>query len=523
MRNPVKWIGEQWTGGWADVSRTILYSPFMGALRSFFSANVFTRPRMDRTVVTYDIARSLYRNDNPRYNLGAGFIRPIIDLPVEYIGLPSVSCDDNDAETMLNEAITDYWGPQILQMFRDSMRDSKVIVRYRQPLLTNPLFTEEDRTHGRLELIPPEECAITYDPTDPDLIERAVITHWIRIDTRTEEQVVQGTVPMEEEHEIIEIITPESYSFFDKTSGQELPAWKVPNTARFAPVWECWNEYASDLGGGQSDIEPVLPFIEAFHEVLDQTLASHKYHSTPKAKFNVKNVESFIKNNWPDVLDENGRVKAGASIDWSGRQVMFFESDEDAGFIEAQSVLGDSKTLLDFLIDCIAIASETPRWALLAANTVVPETDASVQPFEKKIERKRVQFAEVIVMICKMALAMNGKLPITPRVTWQPIRLSDLVNKGQAIQQIVLAMDAASQHEWLSDETAIKVLADFFPQINAPDVEKRLAANNVVPLDAIPAPASPTQALPPGKPSSNGSGSKTAAKKALSTTSPSKS
>lgn len=521
-------IGEMFVNGFYDVTRAVWYGPSFSALRTLFSDSFFQRPRMDGTTVNYDLARSLYRNDNPKYNLGAGFVRPIIDRCVEYMGLPSVTGTAND--TFLNECLHDYWAPQIQQMYRDSMRDSKVIVRYRQPNLDNPLYTEQDRMHGRIELYPPEEVQIDFDPSDPERVMRAAFTHFVPIDTRTDEEMMQGLAPMMEEHEIIEVITEDAYTFFDKTAGAQLPQWSVPNYWKFVPCWPAWNDYATDLGGGVSDIEPVFPFIEAFHDVLEQTLAAHKYHSTPKAVFNLKDIGAFLRNNYPDVLDESGAVKAGASIEWSGRQIFFMSVDEKAGFVEAKSVLGDSKTLLEFLIDCIAIASETPKWALLATTATTPETDATVQPFERKISRKRTQFSAIIVIICKMALAANGKIPETATVTWPPVRLTDLVNKAQAAQQIILGLDVAATHEWVSDLTSIKILSDLFPEIGSPEEEKAAAAKNVIPAVPAPAPASPTQALPPGKTTStngkasaNGTSSTSAAKRALATTKPSQS
>lgn len=516
-------IGETFRNGFYDVTRAVWYGPSFNALRSLFSESFFQRPRMEGTVVNFDLARSLYRNDNPKYNLGAGFVRPIIDLPVEYMGLPSVSSTGNDS--FLNECIHDHWAPQLQQMLRDSMRDSKTVVRFRQPLLDNPLFTEQDRMHGKLVLIPPEEVQIDFDPSDPDRIERAAITHYIQIDTRTEEDLVRGLAPMMEEHEVIEVITPEHYRFFDKRTDTELSNWSVQNSWKFVPLWPAWNEYSSELGGGVSDIEPVLAFIEAFHEVLEQTLQAHKYHSTPKAGFNLKDIAQFLRNNYPEVLDENGKIKPGATIDWSGRQIFFLSLDEKAGFVEAKSVLGDSKTLLEFLIDCIAISSETPKWALLANVANTPETDATVQPFEKKITRKRIAFSEVMVMICKMALAANNKQPDTPRLAWPPVRLTDLVSKAQAIQQIILGFDVATSHEWLADATVVKILGGLFSEVQAPEVEMAQAKKNVVPAIPAPAPASPTQALPPGgkSTSTNGTGSKSTAKKALATTKPSNS
>lgn len=511
---PVKWI-----------PASIIQSG--SALRGLFTEAFRGAPNLWKTSVDMDLSRSLYRNDNPAYNLGAGFVRPIIDLTVEYVGLPQVTSKDTQQTVWLNECIHDHWAPQLQEIYRDVLRDSKTIIRFRQPRLDNPLFTEEDRQHGRIESIPPENVEITWDPSDPDLMEQAVVHHEIDVDERTVEEVTQGLAPRITAHHVLEIITPDNYRFYDKTDEKWLASWETPNVAKFVPLWPIYNEYAADLGGGQSDIEPVLPFIQAFHEVLLQTLGAHKYHSTPKAKFVLKSVATFLKNNFPEVLDEStGKVKPGAKINWSGREVFFFESEEDAGFIEAKSVLGDSKTLLEFLVDCIAIAAEVPKWALVKDQGAT-DKDATVQPFDKKINRKRMMFNTLYQILCKMALVSKSQAPITVKVVWPALRLSDLASKGQAIQQIAMALDVAKQNRWLADDTAIEILASLFPEINDPETEKRLAAQNYEPEPTTtPAPASDTQALPPAKPNGNGNGSRsqsTQVVKRMTTTAPSRS
>jgi len=525
MPNPLRWVGEQLFTSFTnlDISRTSWFGPFWGALRSLGTTVFFRRPIMEGTVVNYDLARALYRNDHPDYLFGSGFARPIIDLSVDYMGLPSVSNDDTgDTDAWLNDCIRDHWAPQLQQLFRDACRDSKVIVRFRQPRIDNPLYTEEDRMHGRIEVIPPEHVDIIWSPVDPEMIDMAVLTHDVEVDMRDAEEIRQGRPPRMETHEIQEIITPDKYSFYDKTADTQLVTWSVPNTVGFVPLYPIYNEYAADLGGGQSDLEAVIPFLKAFHEVMVDVLSAHKYHSIPKTKFNVKSVDQFIKNNWPSIIDPaTGKVKDGATIDWKGKEIMFLADGEDAGFIEATSVLGDSKVLLDFLLDCIAIASETPKWALLATDNAIAATDASTRPFEKKIERKRVQFSDCIVVICKMALASTGKAPETQRVSWPPVNLTDLAAKGQAIQQLIMGFDVAVSHEWISDLSVVKILAQMFPEMMSPELEMEAAKDNVV-VEAPASPASATQALPPAK-STNGTGSKTQAKKALATTTPSQS
>lgn len=506
MSRVTRWLGEMWPmpAPWLRQS--------WGALRTTLNDGLMGRPAMQNTTVNYNLSRSLYRNDNADYNLGAGFVRPVIDLIVEYMGLPYITTDDGERDTFLNECIHDHWAPELAEVIKASLRDSKTVVRFRQPRIDNPLFTEDDRMHGKIESIPPEMVDITFDPTDPDLVMRTIITHYINYDERTPDEVNRGTAPRVKEHEIHEIITPDKYTFYDKTMDKMLDSWTTRNPAGFVPVWPIYNEWDSTIGSGTSEIEPILPFIKAFHDVLAQALNAHKYHSTPKAKFKLKDVYTFLSNNYQDVLDPTtGQLKEGATINWTGKEIFLMNDAEDIDFIEATSVLGDSKTLLEFLIDCIAIASETPKWALLKSEA--QGTDASIVPFEKKIARKRIMFNPLFVMLSKMVLVMRNQSPVTVRCAWPTIRVTDLAARGQAIQQIVMACDVAAAHGWVADATVVQILSTMFPEISEPEIEMARAKNNVVPEVAAPAPASDTQGSQPSN--GNGGGNKTKAKKAV--------
>src|SRR3954453_9841294 len=129
MRCPIRWVGEMFTSFTNyDISRSTWFGPMWGALRSLGTANFFRRPLYEGTVIHYDLARALYRNDHPDYFFGSGFVRPIIDLSVDYMGIPTVSNNDTgDSDSWLNECLRDHWAPQLQQLFRDAMRDSKVI------------------------------------------------------------------------------------------------------------------------------------------------------------------------------------------------------------------------------------------------------------------------------------------------------------------------------------------------------------------------------------------------------------
>jgi hypothetical protein len=527
MRNPIRYILAE------QLSPSLFSWSFQGSLRSIWrtlaSSFMPDRPVYDGTVVDFNMARQLYRNDGADTNLGAGFCRPIIDLSVEYVDLPTGDKRRRRRDTFLNECIHEFWAPSIQQMIRDAIRDSKTVFRYRQPDIANKLVTDRDRLHGKIEIVPPEACQFYYSPVDPDMVDKCVVTHWIEIpDDNFEQNILDPAqsanaqrAPQIQEHQVIEVITPDRVRFFDLTDNKELVTWGGRNKFGFVNLCEVYNEYDVTLGGGQSDLEPIVPFIRAFHDVLLQTLQAHKYHSTPKLKFTLKDVGTFLRNNFPEVLDDSGKIVAGSSIKWAGREVLFVQPEEDIDFIEAVSVLGDSKTLLEFLIECICIAAEVPKWAVMKVETS-NDKNAEARPFEKKIERKRRNFAPFVQVMCKMALVATARTPETVRITWPVIRTDELVSKGQAIQQLIMGFDVATQHRWLADETVIGILASLFPEIQSPQMEQADAAGNFEPAVPAQAPASDTQALPPGKPT-NGSGSKSAAKKALATTAASRS
>src|SRR4051812_49301064 len=165
------------------------------ALRTTLSEGLMGKPVMLQTRVDYAKARGLYRNDLQDFLYGGGFVRPIINLAVEYIGLPYVTSDEGARDTFLNEGIHDHWAPAMQEFFIAILRDSKSVFRFRQPSIANPLFTEEDRMHGQLDIIPPEMVDITWDPTDPDMMERAVVMHFLNIDERTDTEALAGVLP----------------------------------------------------------------------------------------------------------------------------------------------------------------------------------------------------------------------------------------------------------------------------------------------------------------------------------------
>lgn len=502
--NPVKRISEMVV----DASRwpsTILsaWGPFtFSGLRSRFrvlaSKYWGNSPAYENTLINYDLARQLYRNDG-KNNLGSGFCKPIVDLQVEFMGLPTATVESEVIDDQLNACLHDFWADGLMQMFRDAIRDSKVIVRIKQPPGNDPLMTAEEREHCIIECIVPERVIINRDPLNQNIIVSATVTHRILF-VEEPADPANGILPKEVEHEVIEMITPQDYRYFDVTEDEELESWGQRNTWGFVPLLEVWNEFDAELNGGLSDLESVYPFIAAFHDVFSQSLQAHKYHSTPKVKFKIKDIGQFLKNNFGDAFDpDTGRIKPQSEISWTGKEMIFIEADEEAGFLEAKSVLGDSKILLDFIFECICVASQTPPWAFMkvigAANTA---QNAQTVPFTMKVKRKRINYQKPVQDLLKMYLKIIGITPTRASISWGAVQPADEQVETTAFQQLVMGLEVAAQRGIISDTTYREEIRKFLDTMKNPTEEAADAKKNVQP--ALPAGAQGDPAT------SNGSG-----------------
>lgn len=439
------------------------------------------------TSMTYALARALYRNDQKSANLGAGFCKRIVNSVPDFMELPLASSGDEIVDEFLNNAIHNYWSGAIKQGIRDACRDADVVIRVRRHDQNNKLVAPDEWESCYLEVLPAETVAIYYKQTgDQSEIEFAYIRHEIdeiteRADGNQNTRVLNQ--PITRQHVIIEEITPESFRYYDETAGEWRDDLEEPNSWGFVPLVEVFNEYDAGLKGGQSEFESPLPFIMAFHDVLSQTLVAHKAHSIPKTKFKVNDMMNFIANNWPDSFDtdENGRPilnTFSGQISWRGTEMLFFDAtaEEDAEFLQVQSGLGDSKTLLDFLLTCISISSETPKSILM--DQTVQDVDEMI-PFSKKINRKREYFSEPIQMICKMVLAINLMDPIRVPLSWTEITPDLALKKAQQLQQDVMSYETLATRQVISDATIRRSLARSIPAMRSGTQEATDAKKNV--------------------------------------------
>jgi hypothetical protein len=448
-----------------------------GSLRRTFwpvSALSVSRVNIQKT-------RNLYRNSDAATNLGSGFVRRIINAVPEYMSLPYVATGSEETDELLNHCIHQFWPVQLTEMVRDACRDTKVIARLRRgDINTNPLLSDEEVRSCYIEVIPPEQVEIFYRTDDKTVIDRALVTHII------EEIVENGDMRQgklrTKQHVIIEQITATDYTYWDQTEGKDRPDLNQRNDWGFVPLVEVFNEWDAYLESGQSDLESSFVFIKAFHDVLYQTLLAHKHHSIPKATFQVNDVGTFLANNFPEAFekDELGRPIMGTfngKVSWKGTEILFFQPEEGAKFLEATSVLGDSKTLLDFLLDCISMSSETPKFVLMHDVGAVDHQEALA--WAKKIQRKRLNFTPYFQMLCKMCLAVNKLEPVLVPLTWPEIDPESWVTESQSLQQVVMSLELAAERELISDTTAREYLRKFIPNMKSPTQEATDAKSNI--------------------------------------------
>jgi hypothetical protein len=439
-------------------------------------------PATEGSEVNYDALRSIYRNDG-EMALGTGFAKPIVDLQTAFMGLPTASTGSERTDEFLNASITEFWADEIQQMIRDTIRDSKTIVRMHKPDVLDPLMTLEEAEQCSLEIIVPERVDIERNARNKRIIERAVVRHKM-VFVIEEGSITDKRDPRIEEHEVLEYITREKFAFFDQTDNVWLDSLGASNRWGFVPLLEVFNEWDSAMQGGQSDLETVIPFMRAFHDVVTQGLQAHGYHSTPKIVMNLADIMPFIKNNFPELIDETtGEVKQHAEMTWRGREIIFLQTDDEVSFLEAESILGDTKLLLEFLIDCICIASQTPEWAFMRVDSGSANSDRNAQtvPFIKKVERKRINFTKPIQDLCKMAMVIQDVIPVRPKLTWDVVRPDDQIVLMQAFQQLVMGLEVAASRGEISDETYRKAIREFLPMMKAAGIEAADAKRNVVP------------------------------------------
>ncbi len=411
--------------------------------------------RLDSSRVDYTLARELYRNTNDKYKLGAGFARPVINTTAGFMGAPHFTHPDPKADQDLEKVMT-RWTGKVLRINRNALRDGDVFARIvRVPDRFNPRQEIFD-----LQLTPPEWVTPVPDP---------LTGQWQQLVIRYPVTVTDAQGRTVAEYTLTEKLTPKTRAIeADSQASAEVVAQnhQEPNPWGFIPVVHFKNEAEENQLFGSSDLEPIEPFMKAYHDTMLFAVQGSKLFSRPKAKFSLKSVEKFLKDNFSAEEIQAGKLK------FADKEIFLLQEGDDASFITADSGLAGITTLLQFIYFCIVDVSETPEFAF---GTAVQSSKASVSeqmvPLSRKIRRKRGMFEETYGELASMYLAMWARVEnwaldtYQVDIGWDELSPKNDKETAETIKSLVEGLVTGMEAGLISVNAAAEFLREFIPSM----------------------------------------------------------
>jgi len=407
------------------------------------------------------LTRALYHNIHEDYKLGAGFAKPIINTLSGFMGTPRFTVADEDAQEVLDEHINK-WVSKVQRTHQLSLRDGDSYI-YLANLEVDSILYPENKTRIEYIIIPPEQ--VTNIELDPQTHKPVAYVlegrHKWGIDL-DKEYTVKQRITKDEIETVVEGDAPEGVE-----SGTD------PNKWGFIPIIHFKNEPEETEKYGTSELEAVEPYLKAYHDVMMHALQGSKMHSTPRLKMKLADVQTFLENNFPEVVRAQERGE-DAKIRLEGQELLLMNSEDDAAFIEVKSATGDAKALLTLLFYCIVDVSSVPE---MVFGVHTPSSHASVKEqgpiLIRHISRKREQVTEQWQLLARMVLAMSSKITgkryetYETTITWDTILDRDEKEFAETLKYIVEALSAAVQGQIMSSDAAVDFLGQYVETMRA--------------------------------------------------------
>jgi len=422
--------------------------------------------KLDTSRVKYDLARELYNNERDEYKLGAGFAKPVINTCVGFMGVPNFRSEDPEAQEVLEDFFTKNIS-RMQQVHKDALRDGDCwvwLTREENPE-SKILYPETQGIQEVFNILPPEQIdfvvrdPLTGRPTEYILKSKH---EWYDEAGEKQESIIEQRISAEwRKIKVIEGKTPLGIELGEDGVIDE------PNQWGFLPIVQFSNERDSSAANGRSDLEPIEPFMKAYHDVMLQAIRNHKIHSIPRLKMKVDDVRNFLKNNF-GIEDPVKYIKEGRTIKLEGKELLMLASKEDAEYIELQSSTGSTEILLKFLFYCLVDASETPEFAF---GTHLPSSHASVKEqievLVRRVSRKRSHFEDSWKHLARIYLAMKSKAEnkhystYATELIWDPVAERDEKEIADTLVSVVTALSTAVLSDLISQEAAVDFLAGY--------------------------------------------------------------
>ena len=404
--------------------------------------------------VEYELARQLYHNTHDDYKLGAGFAKPIINTLAGFMGAPRFRTKDEEAQEVLDEHVS-RWVSRMQRTHQLALRDGDCFVMLANLENDDPLYPDEENRIDFI-IIPPEQVAdIELDPITkrPKAYTIEARAKW---DGGQKEYTVMQKIMADRIAVIVEGDAPEGLT-------NEIR----PNPWGFIPIIHFKNEPEETELFGTSELEPIEPYMKAYHDVMLHAMQGSKMHSTPRLKLKLRDVQAFLQNNFPEALKAVQRGEQ-ANIDLKGHELLIFTDEEDASFIEARSTIGDAEALLKLLFYCIVDVSEVPEFAF---GVHTPSSHASVKEqmplLIRRVARKREMVTENWQTLGRMLLVMHSKITgkrfesYEVGITWDAVIERDEKEYADTINTLVNALNTALIGGFISLDAAVDLLAQY--------------------------------------------------------------
>lgn len=410
--------------------------------------------KLDSTRVDYGFARQLYDNTAENYKLGAGFAKKIVNATVGFMGVPEIKSVDENAQAWLQEFFKKNHS-KVQQTQLSAIKEGDCFIWLTRETNNSPLYPEVQKRIV-YNIIPPEQVKkINRNPLTGEAVEYILeSTHtWMDESGVNHRATIKQRISAE--RRLIEI---------EGDHPPDIEAGETPNPWGFIPIVHFRNEADVTTEFGKSDLESVEPFLKVYHDVFMHAIQGSKMHSTPRLKLKLKDVAGFLRNNF-GVNDPAEFAKKGGKIDLSGHEMLIFQGEEDADFIEAKSASGDATALLKFIFYCITSSSETPEFVFgVHMPSSLASTKEQMPVFIQKIERKRQAFTDSWKLLARMVLAMIAIAENTSfstfetELVWENIDPRDSKDAAEELKSIVEALDKAVSGQLMSMEAAVQYL-----------------------------------------------------------------
>lgn len=422
---------------------------------------------LDTSRVDYNLARELYRNVNSKYKLGAGFVKPIIDTIVSFMGAPSFVCENQAVAQELGD-VERRWRGKFVRIHRDTLIDGDCFVR-----IARVVNKYNERPEFVLSFIPPENIVPILNPIT-GAFDKVFIRHEIPI-YDSYGTVVNHSI-------IIEVITPDTVEFMPDSKAPlniQALAKIEANPWGFIPIIHFKNEADENRLFGRSEIEAVEPYLKTYHDTLLFAVQGAKLFARPKVKFKLSNVQKFLETNFSQDEITSGRLR------FQDKEIFLLQEGDDIQFITADSGLQAITTLLEFIYYCIVDTSETPEFVF---GTAVSSSKASVSeqmiPLAKKIERKRLMFEEYYQEFIQVYLNMWGRVnnvKVTDKVdiVWDEVNSRNDLEVANTINTLVNGLTMAVNNGIMSLQSASEYLKDYIPTMRDWDGDEDSEKNKI--------------------------------------------